>query len=81
MPPGQPERQKVGHPSQKPERLIEMLVASSSKEGDWVLDPFFGSGTTGVVCERLGRSWIGIERNPDYCRIATTRLRRANPNP
>ena len=68
-------REKVGHPSQKPERLIEMLVASSSQVGDWVLDPFLGSGTTAVVCERLGRRWIGIERDAGYCRIAATRLR------
>ncbi len=67
-------KEKVGHPSQKPERLIEMLVASSSKEGDWVLDPFFGSGTTGVICERLGRNWIGIEKDPEYCRMAEKRI-------
>lgn len=67
-------KEKVGHPSQKPERLIEMLVDSSSRPGDWVLDPFFGSGTTGVVCERLGRNWIGIEKNPDYCHMAEKRI-------
>lgn len=67
--------QKVGHPSQKPERLIEMLVSSSSRRGDRVLDPFMGSGTTAVVCERLGRRWIGIERDADYCRMAQERLR------
>ncbi|WP_324726087.1 site-specific DNA-methyltransferase [Actomonas aquatica] len=67
-------REKVGHPSQKPEKLISMLVESSSRPGDWVLDPFFGSGTTGVVCERLGRHWIGIEKDPGYCRIAEERI-------
>ncbi len=51
-----------------------MLVESSSRLGDWVLDPFFGSGTTGVVCERLGRNWIGIEKDPVYCRMAEQRI-------
>ena len=67
--------EKVGHPSQKPERLIEILVASGSKRGDRVLDPFMGSGTTAVVCERLGRRWIGVEKDPEYCRMAQGRLR------
>ena len=67
-------KQKVGHPSQKPLALIEMLVSSSSRSGDWVLDPFLGSGTTGVVCQRLGRQWIGIEKDPEYCRIAKARI-------
>ncbi|MCF3648461.1 DNA-methyltransferase [Synoicihabitans lomoniglobus] len=71
-------REKVGHPSQKPERLIEMLISSSSKKDDWVLDPFFGSGTTGVVGQRLGRKWVGIERDSDYCEMARARLRRLN---
>lgn len=70
-------KQKVGHPSQKPERLIEMLVASSSRLGDLVLDPFFGSGTTGVVCGRLGRQWMGIEKDPRYCQIAEQRISRS----
>ena len=71
-------KEKVGHPSQKPERLIEMLVASSSREGDWVLDPFLGSGTTAVVCDRLARRWVGIEREAEYCRMALTRVSRVD---
>lgn len=67
-------KEKVGHPSQKPERLIEMLVSSSSKAGDLVLDPFFGSGTTGVVCKKLQRRWIGIEKDLSYCEIADKRI-------
>ena len=67
-------KQKVGHPSQKPLTLIEMLVGSSSRAGDWVLDPFLGSGTTAVACENLGRHWIGIEKDPAYCRMAKTRI-------
>lgn len=67
-------KEKVGHPSQKPERLIEMLVESSSRIGDLVLDPFLGSGTTAVVCEKLDRQWIGIEKDPEYCEIARKRI-------
>lgn len=67
-------KEKVGHPSQKPERLIQMLVSSSSKPGDLVLDPFFGSGTTGVVCQKWGRPWIGIEKDPSYCKMAQQRI-------
>jgi len=67
-------KEKAGHPSQKPEKLIEHLILSSSRPGDLVLDPFLGSGTTAVVAERLERRWIGIEHNPDYIRIAEERL-------
>jgi DNA modification methylase len=67
-------KEKVGHPSQKPEGLIAMLVQSGSRPGDVVLDPFFGSGTTGVVCQRLGRPWIGIERDGAYCAMAKQRI-------
>ncbi|GAB5560417.1 MAG: site-specific DNA-methyltransferase [Synoicihabitans sp.] len=69
-------REKVGHPSQKPVRLIEMLVRSSTRKGDLVLDPFLGSGTTAVVCEKLARRWIGIERETEYCEIANKRIAR-----
>ena len=66
--------EKVGHPSQKPLALIEALVRSSSKEGHTVLDPFLGSGTTAVVCEKLNRKWVGIEKKADYLEIARKRL-------
>jgi len=62
------------HPTQKPEKLLEIIVMASSKKGDIVLDPFFGTGTTGVVCSRLGRKWIGIEINRTYYRVAHRRL-------
>ncbi|OXU14741.1 Modification methylase DpnIIB [Sedimentisphaera salicampi] len=62
------------HPTQKPEKLLELVIISSSNEGDIVLDPFFGTGTTGVVAQRLGRNWIGIEKNPEYIEIARKRL-------
>ncbi len=67
-------KEKVGHPSQKPEKLISMLVKSITRLGDLVLDPFLGSGTTAVVCERLNRRWVGIERDETYCDMAKQRI-------
>lgn len=57
-----------------PEKLIEPCILAGSKEGDTVLDPFFGSGTTGAVAKRLGREYIGIELNPKYCKKAEERI-------
>lgn len=62
------------HPTQKPERLLELIISASSNVGDIVLDPFFGTGTTGVVAQRLGRRWIGIERNEVYVQASHKRL-------
>jgi len=59
---------------QKPERLIERIVRASSSEGDLVLDPFSGAGTTFAVCQRLKRNFLGFEINPDYVRIARERI-------
>lgn len=72
-------REKVGHPSQKPERLIEMLLLSSSRPGDLVLDPFLGSGTTALVAERHARDWVGVEIDEAYLSMARTRLSEAFP--
>lgn len=69
------------HSTQKPEALLERVLLSSSNPGDVVLDPFFGSGTTGAVAKRLGRHYIGIERDPDYVRVATERIARVEPQP
>ena len=66
--------EKTAHPTQKPEELIRRLVAASSNEGDLVVDPFAGSGTTAVVCELLGRSWRLCEQSEEYCDLATARL-------
>ncbi len=66
--------EKTEHPTQKPEELIRRLVAASSNEGDLVLDPFGGSGTTAVVCELLARPWLLCEQDPRYCDIAVQRL-------
>ncbi|MEM9231144.1 MAG: DNA methyltransferase, partial [Pseudomonadota bacterium] len=54
------------HPTQKPEALLHRILVGSTKPGDTVLDPFFGTGTTGAVATRLGRQWIGIEREETY---------------
>jgi site-specific DNA-methyltransferase (adenine-specific) len=70
-------QEKCGHPAQKPLRLIERIVLSSSDPGDLVLDPFLGSGTTAVVAERHGRRWLGIESNPDYVKMARKRINEA----
>ena len=57
---------RKAHPTQKPEALLHRILLASSKPGDIVLDPFFGTGTTGAVAKRLGRRFIGIERDTDY---------------
>ena len=67
-------REKVGHPSQKPEALNEMLMLSSTRPGDTVLDPFLGSGTTAAVAERHGRKWVGVEIDETYIDMASRRL-------
>lgn len=62
------------HSTQKPEALLYRVLMASSNPGDVVLDPFFGTGTTGAVAKKLGRKWIGIERNKKYVRIAQKRI-------
>ena len=57
-----------------PEPLVETCLKAGSPVGGRVLDPFFGSGTTGLVAQRLGRTWIGIDCNPSYCRLARRRI-------
>lgn len=63
-----------GHFAMYPERLIEPCILAGSPEQGLVLDPFLGSGTTGVVCKRLSRRYLGIELNPEYCETAKTRI-------
>ncbi len=72
VPPASPER--TGYPTQKPVRLLERIVAASSRPGDLVLDPYAGSGTTGVAAARLGRRWLLVDRNPAAVAIARDRL-------
>jgi site-specific DNA-methyltransferase (adenine-specific) len=66
--------ENTDHPTQKPEKLIAKLLLASSRPGDLVLDPFLGSGTTSVVAKKLGRRYIGIEREKEYCLLAEKRL-------
>jgi site-specific DNA-methyltransferase (adenine-specific) len=72
VPPASAER--TGYPTQKPVRLLERIVAASSRPGDLVLDPYAGSGTTGVAAARLGRRWLLVDRNPVAVAIARARL-------
>jgi site-specific DNA-methyltransferase (adenine-specific) len=70
-------KEKCGHPSQKPEKLIERIIRSSSKRGELVIDPFLGSGTSSVIAHRLKRPCIGIEQDAGYVEMARTRLEAA----
>lgn len=65
---------KGAHFATFPPALVEPCILAGSRPGDFVLDPFFGSGTVGVVCDALARKYVGIELNPDYVRIALDRL-------
>ena len=67
-------KNRKNHPTQKPEGLFERMILASSNEGDTVLDPFVGSGTTLRVCQQLNRNCIGIDINPDYVKMAEQRL-------
>ncbi|WP_327194363.1 site-specific DNA-methyltransferase [Novosphingobium organovorum] len=77
------ERLKKGgrkvHPTQKPEALLYRVLLATTNKGDVVLDPFFGTGTTGAVAKRLGREWIGCEREGDYREAALERIEMALP--
>src|SRR5271155_6049163 len=68
------------HTTQKPEALLHRVIVASTKPGDTVLDPFFGSGTTGAVARRLGRHFIGLERDPNYARLARKRIAAITPS-
>jgi modification methylase len=72
------EREKTdgvkSHPTQKPESLLYRVLLACTNKGDVVLDPFFGTGTTGAVARRLGREWIGIERETRYVKVARARI-------
>lgn len=75
--PGPKEKVNGRHPTQKPVALLERILLASTSPGDLVLDPFGGSGTTGVAAVRLGLSFIGIEQNPEYVELARKRIRDA----
>jgi len=63
-----------GHATQKPEALLYRVLTASTQPGDIILDPFFGSGTTGAVAKKLGRNFIGIEREDSYIKLAKKRI-------
>ncbi len=75
------EQGRKAHPTQKPESLLSRVLLATSRPGDVVLDPFLGSGTTAAVAKRLGRDFFGIERDPDYARIARARVDAVTPLP
>lgn len=74
----QKDKKRYGHPTIKPLEIIENLVINSSLKGDRVLDPFMGSGTTGVACKRLGRDFVGIEIDQNYFTTAQERIEQAD---
>jgi site-specific DNA-methyltransferase (adenine-specific)/modification methylase len=63
------------HPTQKPEKLLELIIRASTNENDVVLDPFFGTGTTGKVAEQLNRNWKKKKKNDQYILVAKERLK------
>src|SRR5438132_670393 len=66
--------ENTDHPTQKSEKLLAKMLLASTNVNDFVLDPFLGSGTTAVVAEKLGRRFLGIEMNKEYCLLAAKRL-------
>jgi len=83
---GGPERLRDGdgkkaHPTQKPEALLHRILLATTRPGETVLDPFFGTGTTGAVARRLARRFIGIERDPAYIALARRRIAAVEPAP
>lgn len=67
------------HPTQKPEALLYRIIMASTKPGDVILDPFFGTGTTGAVARRLGRNFIGMDQDKTYARLAEKRIKAIDP--
>jgi modification methylase len=72
---------RKAHPTQKPEALLHRIITAATRPGDVVLDPFFGTGTTGAVARRLGRHFVGIEREPAYVAAARARIAAVTPAP
>ena len=70
--------ENTDHPTQKPEKLLAKIILASSREGDLIFDPFNGSGTTTVVAKKLGRRYLGVEIDENYCCLAAKRLENAS---
>lgn len=74
------DKRTYNHPTVKPENIIQSMIENSSKAGDTVIDPFMGSGTTGAVCAKTQRNFIGIEKNPQYFATAKERIYQVKRN-
>ena len=70
-------KEKTGYPTQKPEGILRRIINASSREGDWVLDFFAGSGTTGAVAQALGRRFVCVDENPQSIAVMTKRIPKA----
>ena len=70
-----PASQHRTHPTEKPVELLEQLITATTRPGDLIVDPFAGTGSSGVAAKRTGRSWTGIELHPEYVEIARSRIR------
>ena len=77
----QPNLEKIDHPCPKPVSWMEWALNRATRKGETILDPFMGSGTTGVACQKLGRAFIGIELDPEYFAIACKRVDEAMRQP
>jgi len=73
-------KERIGYPTQKPEALLERIIKASSNEGDVVLDPFMGGGTTMAVAERLNRNWIGIDQSEQAYKMTELRINKLTTN-
>ena len=73
--PGKSEKKFGKHPTQKPEKLIERIILASTRENDVILDPFNGSGTTGISAIKIDRNYIGIDNNKDYLDLTIKRFK------
>jgi len=79
IPPVQSRGESLGYPTQKPERLLERIILAASKEGDWVLDPFCGCGTTISATEKLARNWVGIDISMLAVKLIERRIVKQHP--
>jgi site-specific DNA-methyltransferase (adenine-specific) len=73
--PNKKEKEFGKHPTQKPEKLLELIIKASTKDGDLILDPFCGSGTTGVIASKLNRKFFGIDKEKNYLDLAINRIK------
>jgi len=70
------DKERIGYPTQKPEKLLERIILTASNEGDLILDPFVGGGTTIAVADKLNRNWIGIDQSVSAIKVTEMRLQK-----